>query len=1187
MNVTRLLEIDGLLSSKGANGITNGAGGSGGSIWIYCHTLKGYGQISTNGGNGQSYSGGGAGGRIAMYFWNNITFTSFSYNSVGGQAGSEAESGGPGTVFIFHREHNHRSLIVNNGNQKPLLTYVDYKKLSQDGCKAWIMPESGIHKFADTTHRFHFEELQVFGSAHLAIWPPPAGNKVSIFFKYMIGDRTGRVHVADNQTMELYRPEIDLPFNLHIYKGGYVGLAPLTEVHGVEIIVSGTIGHIQNLTLHHKGQLWILHGGKTLNQTKHNFQFDTVRVQDTAIIHAVTSPVKDPGIRFFTRAVFIEGGGLIRTTKFTFVTENITIDDGGSLIADKLGYNTSHGLSGHGMHGIINQGHGLYSRNGASGAGHGGRGGRGHITNGASFTGAPYGDLYQPNLFGSVGGAGSTSGRGGNGGGILWFNVTNILEIDGIVSADGEDGPEKGAGGGSGGSIWIYCHVMKGRGKITARGGSGSFDTATPGGGGSGGRIAMYFKVNETGYSFTYQAFGGAAFGCRKGQESLCKAEAGGPGTVFLYHMLEQHRTLFIHNNHQKPLISAIKSYKDTSDDGCKAWVLYPSGVHSYAGGNDNFHFEELQIYGGGHLAVLTNPPESNASFFFKHMIGDRTGTIHVGPNQVMDLKRPEIDLPFSVHNYERGFLGLAPYTEIHGVTIYNSGTLAYIQNLTLHHSGALWMNHGGRTANKSSSSYEFDAVRIQDLGAIRALTKPTVDPGIVLKVRALFVEGGGVFQVTRLHFLAENLTVDDGGLLTSEGLGYNYTHGTSQGLLGSVNTGTGFTSSLGSSGGGHGGSGGRGINMKKTGQPYGDLYEPTVYGSSGGGVEKSGAGGGIMWMNITNTMLLDGVILVNGMKASKDAGGGGSGGSLWVHVNLIKGTGNFSANGGDGGRKGGGGGGGRIALYFRRNATFTGKFQSWGGKGNQEPGGPGTSFMYHQTYLHRTLHVDNNGQKPYSERIQSYLNLSKDGGRAWILSVSGNHSFASGIHNYHFEELQIYGNAHLAIWPYIVNSNASLFFKHMIGDRSGVVHVAEKQIMNLQRHEIDTPFSSYVYPGGYLGLATITEMNGIFIHLEGDLDHVVDLTLMNGAMLHLYLTGSTYKQPNSWMHFSSTVRIKADSAIKSYGPQAHSRSFHLQSKQLLIDGGGLVSSYHMEIEAENMTVDDGGLLEASVGKFR
>jgi hypothetical protein len=51
-------------------------------------------------------------------------------------------------------------------------------------------------------------------------------------------------------------------------------------------------------------------------------------------------------------------------------------------------------------------------------------------------------------------------------------------------------------------------------------------------------------------------------------------------------------------------------------------------------------------------------------------MIGDRSGAIHVGKNEVMDLERPTIDLPFSVHVYDGGYLGLAPDTFIHGVDI-------------------------------------------------------------------------------------------------------------------------------------------------------------------------------------------------------------------------------------------------------------------------------------------------------------------------------------------------------------------------------------------------------------------------------------------------------------------------------------------------------------------------------------
>ena len=268
------------------------------------------------------------------------------------------------------------------------------------------MPESGIHHFADHTHKFHFEELQIYNKAHLGIWPRANndGRNVSLFFKYMIGDRSGMVHIGDNQVVDLKRPEIDLPFSAQVYRGAFLGLATFTQIHGVEVIVRGVLGYIQNLTVHHGGDLWLNHGGRTGNQkTENRYEFDTVRVQDTGEIHCLTSPINDPDLVFKTRAVFIEGGGLVRGSRLIFVTENVTIDDGGSLIADGLGYNTSHGYQGNGLHGPINPGHG-FDGNGASGAGHGGSGGRGSLTGGTPKTGFAYGDMYEPYIFGSAGG---------------------------------------------------------------------------------------------------------------------------------------------------------------------------------------------------------------------------------------------------------------------------------------------------------------------------------------------------------------------------------------------------------------------------------------------------------------------------------------------------------------------------------------------------------------------------------------------------------------------------------------------------------------------------------------------------------------------------------------------------------------------------------------------------------------
>lgn len=212
------------------------------------------------------------------------------------------------------------------------------------------------------------------------------------------------------------------------------------------------------------------------------------------------------------------------------------------------------------------------------------------------------------------------------------------------------------------------------------------------GGGGAGGRLAVYFKSNRT-YSGTFEAYGGNS-GTNGGT-------AGGAGTIFAYHRVYRHRTLIISNQLRspvKPRDEAITSYTDLSLIPGISWLLTEGKFHEFAK-DLNYHFEELQIYGGVHLAIHETTGVK-PSLHFRHMIGDRSGTIHVGKDQLMDLNRTEIDLPFNVHVYRGGYLGLAPYTEVHGVNMHINGIIENIDDLILHHSGVLYLNEGARTGN-------------------------------------------------------------------------------------------------------------------------------------------------------------------------------------------------------------------------------------------------------------------------------------------------------------------------------------------------------------------------------------------------------------------------------------------------------------------------------------------------------
>ena len=1200
-----------------------GGGGSAGSIWIHCHTIAGYGLIHAQGGNGSANSnglaaGGGAGGRIAMYFQSNRTFTDFRYLANGGHAGKEcddclAEAGGAGTIFLYNMHYQHRTLIIdNNGAPPPRERYVNWANVTLDGNRAWIMAaESGLNDFARGSHQFHFEEIQVYGNAHLAVLPPvetydgsnyaiipqfstevytsSSPYNVSFFFKYMIGDRSGTVHIADRQELDLSRREIDLPFSAYVYAGGHIGLALDTYVHGVEVHLAGKLSNVENLTIHHGGLVWLKHGGHSAGDPHSQYTFDTVRVQDRGVLNASTDPIAEPGIVFHTGALFIEGGGFLEATCFTVNAENITIDDGGVLSANGRGYHPNHTQAIHGdiaLHGLVNEGMPDEFVAEGVGAGHGGSGGRGpvDVTFGA---GRPYGDLYEPYVFGSAGGPGPGGLTGGTGGGILWMNVTGFIKVDGVVSADGGFADSNGGGGGSGGSIWMYCNLIQGYGKISSNGGAGSINVAHPGGGGAGGRIAIYFWHNETMTGFKYHTRGGPA-----GKGDVKSAENGGAGTAFLYHMMHQHRTLIVDNGGLQARDPFSLTSYNLSEDGSRTWIMPQSGRHPFASFLHvyDYSFEEFRMFGEAHLAILTTPVDAHARILFLYMIGDKSGTLHLGNNQTMDLERPEIELPFSVRAYAGSYVGLAPISIVHNVSIWMHGELDHVVNMTLHHKGMFSMENGGHTTGDPANHFVFFQARVQDNATVKAITDPVSESGMTINISAIFVEGGGTFYGTNMTINAENITIDDGGSLHADGMGYRDTDE----KTGVVNIGMGHTDEFGSSGAGHGGSSGRGGNTELTGQPYGNLFEPRAIGSTGGGGEVGGRGGGVIRIDVTRVLVVDGELRADGGRALGVNGGGGSGGSVWITTVSLRGTGNITVNGGgqyEGG-SGGGGAAGRIALYLWRNDTYVGTYQAHGGSADMysvvqpaEPGGPGTAFIYHMHHQHSTIYVNNDQLVSHSvAMVTDYLNTSRDSFKAWFLPESGDHWLAKSSHKYYFDELQIFGNAHLAILPEPFTDGASLYFRYMIGDRSGVVHVGPHQVMDLERSFIDTPFSVYVYALGYLGLAPNTEIQRVFIHVEGTVDRVFNLTLVQGGELRLFQSGSTNNLPRLNYRFNGTTVIKADSCINASEPFAHSDQFQLQFGHVIVEGGGKISGKNMKIRAGNMFVDDGGYVDVSDG---
>ena len=203
-------------------------------------------------------------------------------------------------------------------------------------------------------------------------------------------------------------------------------------------------------------------------------------------------------------------------TQLIVGTFNVTALDNSKIIGSRIGL-FGRDIAVHGM--VSASGYGCFSDKGlgkgsakenmcaGSGAGYGGRGGNGrpikdqYVTTCAGITdgGRVYSDDLSPWFEGS--GGGSDPVVGGSGGGFIDIEAVNILNITGMISADGEDAPREastlisGSGGGSGGGIFICTKELMGIGaKISAAGGRGT----VKGGGGGGGRILFSWIGNTT-----------------------------------------------------------------------------------------------------------------------------------------------------------------------------------------------------------------------------------------------------------------------------------------------------------------------------------------------------------------------------------------------------------------------------------------------------------------------------------------------------------------------------------------------------------------------------------------------------------------------------------------------------------------------------------------------------------------
>jgi hypothetical protein len=512
----------------------------------------------------------------------------------------------------------------------------------------------------------------------------------------------------------------------------------------------------------------------------------------------------------------------------------------------------------------------------------------------------PYGSIYQPVSLGS-GGIDAYYGVAGAGGGAIHLAVSGTITIDGTLSANGQYGNAGGgqaAEAGAGGSIWVETGTLAGSGTMQTNGGISWNDP-----GASGGRIAVYYGTNS-GFALDglhLQSYGGGGGNTHT---------TGGPGTVYVEHSgvdAIHQGTLLVDNANQN---------------------TFNAGVPQ-----DNYIFSNIEVSRYGNVEFM-----GNSSLLQFTDVDSFTG----------DTTKPLIKIDGTIE-----FLGSGTLN-INGFDLGMNGRSLNIDDIDI---GTTMV--GGMSFfpdnwyYATARSYGYANILV---GAHGTITMYSYQNGVTPGNPATYADDYGV------DLSLENLSVNSGGRITADSLGYPLNLAYSTGTYGGFSN----TSSA----------------------PYGSIYEPVSLGS--GGVNAyygvPGAGGGAIHLTVSGTTTIDGTITANGQNGS--AGGGqeaeaGSGGSIWLDTNTLAGTGSLQTNGGVSWNIEGASGG-RIALYYATNNGFTLNglhLQSSGGSGGNAHtvGGPGTVYLEHtgvDTVHGGTLLVDNNDQNSYNAGVPtgSYL---------------------------------------------------------------------------------------------------------------------------------------------------------------------------------------------------------------------
>jgi hypothetical protein len=714
------------------------------------------------------------------------------------------------------------------------------------------------------------------------------------------------------------------------------------------------------------------------------------------------------------------------------------------------------------------------------------------------------------------------------GGGVLNIKVKNKLNLDGRIECNGiSDNNSRRSGGGSGGFVSVTTTVMDGAGLIASNGGNGGINSEIDstniqsyGGGGGGGKVLLYY--NHSTFHGDVTTFGGSGY------------NYGSPGSIY--------KTI----NGTYSILSIFNPLNSISSDVEEKFV-------SIMNMNTDMNLDEFYI--GGYSKVILTSSSSSNTLRINRYSGDDTGVL-VFNNGTVTSCNGSNDCEFSLSR-------LSVY--IGDNVIFQYDTIAMNNNANLY----LSQYSSSHLSYIDNSTYIFNNISLNN------------NANIIFHYKDLNIRTSH-YKIIKLQVLKE-FYISENSQLHSNGNGNFGSYSDSNSKIKICNNiplnessliGLGLYGSNGGGGGGYGGIGGDSPSITRTGGvSYGDIMNPFLLGSGGGGSSLytiGGRGGGSIEVDVAK-LILHGSIAANGAVGTGAGSGGGSGGSVNMKIGTISGTGEITANGGQGMFNavsfGGGGSGGRISIdcidCISTNTSsilsneFTGKITSYGANSINDDSSSDESnqnkfYKFEKDKLININHLSHNTASN-SNSLLNWLKRTTNKFSTNVASCGTIYMFNNYIHNNNVKVLNNisniiiinndianvdfkylsesnneavmlsqsftfqYGNTDLNINEYLINHHINL-----IMGRNAVIKIKESKNLTVISMLSDSTSLLIIPEDSSLNLPSNFNMKFMNITVQGQLNGADNIIMSNNSHITLYPTAIWSNSDSN--HFSKSV---------------------------------------------------------------